>query len=84
MKEGVTKQTESYEDEWPRGRRRGLTSNPMTRERSKVRHNVKERNNRRGMREKKQINTKKRGTVEGVELQVKENVKRKRKLFSKK
>jgi len=35
------------------GRLRGLPSNPMTRQRSKVHHNVKERNNRRGMREKK-------------------------------
>ena len=44
LKEGVTKQTESNEDEWPRGRLRGLPSNPMTQERSKVHHNVKERN----------------------------------------
>lgn len=53
LKEGVTAQTESYEDEWPRGRLRGLPSNPMTRERSKVHHNVKARNNRRGMRTNK-------------------------------
>ena len=55
LKEGVTKETGSYEDEWPRGRLGGLRWNPMTRERSKVHHNVKERNNRRGMRKKKQI-----------------------------
>jgi hypothetical protein len=47
LKEGVTKQKESYEDEWPRGRLRGLGSNPLTQQRSKVHNNMKERNNRR-------------------------------------
>ena len=32
LKEGVTKQKEIYEDEWPKGRLRGLRWNPMTRE----------------------------------------------------